>query len=131
MKTIKKFPAFLLMLVLSFCMVSCSSDDNVEENILANTIWQYSDVFEDGSLILELSFKSDYTATYTITVKNQGGTIVDTDINHFKYQVSENLVVLTSMQAGIANLEGLITAGVKMQIENMSSNEIIGVFYKQ
>lgn len=132
MKTIKNFSAFFVMLVMSLCMLSCSSEDeNLDTNVLANTVWQYSDIYEDGSVIQELNFNSDYTATYTITLKNQGGIIVDTDLSYYTYQVSENLVVLTSQQSGIANLEGTITAGVKMQIVNMSSNEEIGVFYKK
>lgn len=130
MRTMKYLSMMLVVLAMSVCMVSCGDDDE-NSNILAGTRWAYSDVYEDGTVEVSLTFNADNTAIWNYVVRNAGGTIITNETAGYSYQVSENLVVMTAQQAGKANLEGVISSGVKMEVTNMSNQKSIGTFYKK
>lgn len=131
MKTMKYLSMMLMMLAMSVCMSSCGDDDDEVSNELAGTQWAYTDIFENGTQEQIISFNKDYTATLVISVKNAGGVIVESESISYTYQRSESLVVFTAQQAGKANLEGVISSTIKMEITNTSNQKLIGTFYKK
>lgn len=131
MKTMKYLSMMLVILAMSVCMASCGDDDNESGNILAGTRWAYSDVYEDGTSEVSLTFNADNTAVWNYVIRNAGGTIVTNETAGYNYQISEDLVVMTAQQAGKANLEGTISSGVKMEVKNMSTQKSVGTFYKK
>lgn len=132
MKTMKYLSMMLAVLVMSVCMFSCGDDDDEKNsNDLSGTQWAYTDVYSDGTREQILSFNKDNTATLVISVKNAGGVIVNSESISYTYQRSENLVVLTAQQAGKANLEGVISSTIKMEITNTSNQKVVGTFYKK
>lgn len=131
MKTMKYLSMMLMMLAMSVCMSSCGDDDDEVSNELAGTQWAYTDIFNNGTQEQIISFNKDYTATLVISVKNAGGVIVESETISYTYQRSENLVVFTAQQAGKANLEGVISSTIKMEITNTSNQKLIGTFYKK
>lgn len=130
MKTMKYLSMMLVMLAMSVCMFGCGDDDEVS-NDLAGTQWAYTDVFSDGTREQIISFNKDNTAILVISVKNAGGVVIESESISYVYQRSENLVVLTAQQAGKANLEGVISSTIKMEITNTSNQKVIGTFYKK
>lgn len=134
MKTMKYLSMMLIMLTMSVCVVSCGKDDDEKKdsaNSLAGTRWAYTDIYQDGTVEYTVSFFSDNTATYEINVKNAGGTIVDSQSIKYTYQRSDNLVIFMAQQAGKANLEGVISSNIKMELTNTSTQKVIGTFYKK
>ena len=132
MKTMKYLSMMLVMLAMSVCMFSCGDDDDETGGYdLAGTQWANTDVYSDGTREQIISFNKDNTATLVVSVKNAGGVIVQSESISYTYQRSENLVVLTAQQAGKANLEGVISSTIKMEITNTSNQKIIGTFYKK
>ncbi|WP_195281879.1 hypothetical protein [Parabacteroides johnsonii] len=126
---------YLLMIIMTMTMAlgftSCGDDDDEKgTGGLNGTQWVYVDKYVDGTIEYIVNF-GDGTATYEITIRNAGGTITDTELIYYSYRVSEDLVVFTTEQAGKANLEGLISSGIKMVLTNTSTGQEIGTFYKQ
>lgn len=129
-----KYLSMLLMIVaMSVCMVGCGDDDDDEPKFdnLAGTQWAYTDIYNDGTLEQVISFNKDNTATFVTSVRNTGGVIIQSESISYIYRISENLVVLTAQQAGKANLEGVISSGIKMEVTNTSTQKEIGIFYKK
>lgn len=126
---------YLLMIVMTMMMslafTSCGDDDEPGEGGgLSGSQWIYTDKYVDGTIDYVISFGPG-TATYEISIRNAGGTITDSETIRYTYRVSEDLVVFTAEQAGKANLEGLISSGIKMVLTNTSTGKEIGTFYKQ
>lgn len=126
----KKF--FLMMFCAALTLSSLSScKDDDDNNVLANTTWEYKDIFTDGTVVYTLRFNSDMSAYYEMAIYNAGGTLLSNDSSPYIYQYSGSLVIMTAQQAGKANLEATITDGIKLILTNTSNNVVIGTFYKK
>ena len=66
-----------------------------------------------------------------ISVRNAGGIVIETETINYEYRRSEDLVIFTAVQAGKANMEGIISSNIKMDVTNKSTNTFVGTFYKQ
>lgn len=131
MKAMKYLSMALLMLVTSVCMFSCSDDDDPTDGSLVGTRWSYTELYSSGSIEQVFTFFDETNASLVISAKNAGGVVIDTETINYEYRRSQDLVIFTAVQAGKANMEGIISSGIKMDVTNKSTNSFIGTFYKQ
>ena len=122
MKAMKYLSMVLLMLVTSVCMFSCSDE---------GTRWSYTELYSDGSVEQVFTFFDEGSASLVISVRNAGGIVIETETINYEYRRSEDLVIFTAVQAGKANMEGIISSNIKMDVTNKSTNTFVGTFYKQ
>lgn len=59
------------------------------------------------------------------------GTTSTTDVIDYTYTRTNNIVVLTPVEAGKAVLEGKIESGAKMILTNTSNGSEVNVLYKK
>lgn len=138
MKTFKYLPFWLCMLMMCVTFSSCSSDDDGPEtdNFPVGTRWTFTESFQEDDWTITADYSITFmeaTATYQILYTYRQGTTTQTESDYatYTYTYSDNFVVMKPQTPNFAYLEGKITSGVKMEVKNVSSGEIIGVFYKQ
>ncbi|MBD8041761.1 hypothetical protein H9625_15215 [Phocaeicola sp. Sa1CVN1] len=131
MKAMKYLSMVLLMFVTSVCMFSCSDDDEPTADSLVGTRWSYTELYSDGSVEQVFTFFDEGSASLVISVRNAGGIVIETETINYEYRRSEDLVIFTAVQAGKANMEGIISSNIKMDVTNKSTNTFVGTFYKQ
>lgn len=132
MKKTLKFLSWMFILLLTVSVSSCKDDD--EGHPFAGTVWEYQDVFTDGTVTERIRFIDETNAYYDKETRNAGGTIINNESLPYSYTFSNSLVIFKPLQAGKANLEGTIVEGVKMVLINTTKpkdEQEIGIFYKK
>lgn len=130
MKKTLKFLSWMFVAVLSVLSFSSCSDDD-EGNPYAGTVWEYEDIYESGTITTRIRFADETKAYYEVEQRNAGGTIVDNTSSPYSYTYSGTLIVFRPQQTGKANLEGVVSEGVKMVLTNTSNGEEISILYKK
>lgn len=139
MKSFKYLPFWLCMLMMCFTMSSCSSDDGPDGPVLpplTNSRWTFTNTYQQGDETVTEDYSISFaeaTATYQVlyTYRKGSQTQSVSDFANYTYTYSDGLVVMKPQSANYAYLEGKITSNVKMEVKNVSSGKIIGVFYRQ
>ncbi len=132
MKKALKFLSWMFILLLTVSVSSCKDDD--EGHPFAGTVWEYQDVFTDGTKTKRLRFIDETNVYYDTETRNAGGVIIDNESSPYSYTFSNTLVVFKPLQVGNANLEGTVIEGVKMVLINTTKpkdDQEIGIFYKK
>ena len=130
MKKTLKFLSWMFVAVLSVLSFSSCSDDDVGHPY-AGTVWEYEDIYESGTITTRIRFADETKAYYEVEQRNAGGTIVDNTSSPYSYTYSGTLIVFRPQQTGKANLEGVVSEGVKMVLTNTSNGEEISILYKK
>ena len=130
MKKTLKFLSWMFVAVLSVLSFSSCSDDD-EGLPYAGTVWEYEDIYESGTITTRIRFADETKAYYEVEQRNAGGTIVDNTSSPYSYTYSGTLIVFRPQQTGKANLEGVVSEGVKMVLTNTSNGEEISILYKK
>lgn len=130
MKKTLKFLSWMFVAVLSVLSFSSCSDDD-ERHPYAGTVWEYEDIYESGTITTRIRFADETKAYYEVEQRNAGGTIVDNTSSPYSYTYSGTLIVFRPQQTGKANLEGVVSEGVKMVLTNTSNGEEISILYKK
>ena len=130
MKKALKFLSWMFVAVLSVLSFSSCSDDD-EWHPYAGTVWEYEDIYESGTITTRIRFADETKAYYEVEQRNAGGTIVDNTSSPYSYTYSGTLIVFRPQQTGKANLEGVVSEGVKMVLTNTSNGEEISILYKK
>lgn len=121
----KIFNLFVLMCVVLLTAVSfssCSEDsEEVGSNPYANTVWEYTDIYTDGSRTERMKFIDENQAYSETEIRNAGGQLIDMSTIPYKYTASGNFIVFNPLQSGMANLEAVVTDGIKMVVTNTSN----------
>lgn len=140
MKTIKFFAMMVAMLAMSVSFSSCNKEDDVPPlpPSLAGTLWVYTETSNISGVDVTYDYTISFSATSAvyklqITEKQGNASYTDYETINYSYTLSESgdLVVFTPQESGKAYLEGDIESKMKMTVTNVSTNKVIGVFYKQ
>lgn len=144
LKVMKKTITFLswmfIVLLASVSFTSCDPDDpdpvpepttSVVTNPYAYTTWEYTDIYNDGTMIQRLRFADETNVYYELEMRNAGGVIMENTSIPYVYSYSGSFIVFKPQQTGKANLEGRVTDNIKLELTNTSSNSNIGTFYKK
>lgn len=136
MKKLNYLSMWLCILMTCISVTSCSSDDDepIPDSIVGR--WTYTDKFQEGDETVTANYSltfTEVTATYQVVYTFTKGSQTQTvsDFANYTYTYSDDFVVLQPQTANYAYLEGKIISNVKMEVTNVSSGEIIGVFYRQ
>jgi len=113
----KLFALMLLCTAISFCLLSCSNDDDS----ISGTTWKEI----DGTATKTFRFDNS-TCTYAIsfTTSSVKATLA------YNYTLSYPKVYLDAQTTGYADLEGTIS-GNSMVVVNTSKGTTVGTFTKQ
>lgn len=133
MKLFRFLSVFVMALTMGFSFISCADKEEVDSSDdLAGTAWEYVSK-EDGYDIVQLvKFEDDIDAEYSIYAVYNDGTYADSPtVFPYSYRENDGLIVFNPKVAGNATLEGTITSGIKLRLINVSSDELIGTFYKK
>ena len=103
----------------------------IRDSPYAGTVWEYEDIYESGTITTRIRFADETKAYYEVEQRNAGGTIVDNTSSPYSYTYSGTLIVFRPQQTGKANLEGVVSEGVKMVLTNTSNGEEISILYKK
>lgn len=131
----KIFNLFVLMCAVLLTTVSFSScsDDSDEVNLspYANTVWEYTDVYADGTITERIKFIDEKQAYSETEYRNAGGILVDISSIPYNYMASGDFIVFYPLQSGKANLEAVVTDGIKMVVTNTSDPTKFWTVYKK
>lgn len=131
----KIFNFFVLMctvLLTAVSFSSCSEDsEEVSSNPYANTVWEYTDIYADGSRTERIKFIDEKQAYSETEIRNAGGLLVDMSTIPYNYTASGNFIVFNPLQSGMANLEAVVTDGIKMVVTNTSNTTKSWTLYKK
>lgn len=131
----KIFNLFVLMCAVLLTTVSFSScsDDSDEVNLspYANTVWEYTDVYVDGTRTERIKFIDEKQAYSETEYRNTGGILVDISSIPYNYMASGDFIVFYPLQSGMANLEAVVTDGIKMVVTNTSDPTKFWTVYKK
>ena len=141
MKAITKYLMMIAMLAMSVGFSSCDPDvpdDPPIEPSLAGTLWAYTETADVSGIAVTYDYTISFSATSAvykiqITEKKGNASYTNYETINYSYTLSESgdLVVFTPQESGKAYLEGDIESDIKMTLTNVSTNKVIGVFYKQ
>lgn len=101
----------------------------IDENEVINTTWEDVNRYSDGSTYVTSLKFSTTTArlSFTYTV----GTSSTTDVIDYTFTRTNNIVVLSPVEAGKAVMEGKIESGAKMILTNTSNGSEAVILYKK
>lgn len=105
------------------------SQTGKDENDVVGTTWEEVHRYSDGSTyVTSLSFT---TSTARLTFTYTEGTTSTTENIEYTYKRTNNIVVLSPVEAGKAVMEGRIESGAKMILTNTSNGSEVAVLYKK
>lgn len=101
----------------------------IDENDVVNTTWEDNHRYSDGSTYVT-SLKFGTTTAKLSETYTEGGTSI-ANVTDYTYTRTNNIVILTPVEAGKAVMEGRIESGAKMILTNTSDVSQNIVLYKK